>query len=256
MSVRLGILGTGHIARFICRGLRDLGWKGTIIVSPYNKTKALEFAADFDAVVANSNQGVIDHCDIAIVSVRAGQYESVLRQTDWPGSVLMVSVMAGVSLETLVGVVGNGIEIVRAMPISAAEIGKSPTLLFPDHPVARTLFSKVGTVIAMESEAEYEASTVNAAVYGWYFSLIDELISANMAAGLSADQSKEIVTGTLIAASTVAAQPHVDPGELIRSLATPGGITEHGQQLLDEGEAITTWSSAFESVLNRIRPRS
>lgn len=254
MIPRIGILGTGHIATFVCRGLRRMGWQGNLIVSPHNNDKASLFSERFNAVVGSSNQDVVDQSDIVMVSVRAGQQEILLSDVIWPDHVVLLSVMAGVTREELETLVGDQVEIVRAMPVSAAEIGKSPTVLFPAHSEVQRLLSTVGSVIPFGTEAEFEAATINAAVYGWLFDLIDELITVNISAGLSADQSREVVAGTLEAASAVAAQSHVDSGQLIRSLATPGGITEQGLNVIQSREANVAWSAAFQSVLDRIRP--
>ena len=63
---------------------------------------------------------------------------------------LVISTVAGLPRARLAPLLGEA-ELVTAMPISAAEYGESPTLLYPDHPAARSLLEHLGEVIAVSS---------------------------------------------------------------------------------------------------------
>ena len=106
--------------------------------------------------------------------------------------------------------------------------------------------------IPMKSEASLEAASANAAAYGWYFRLIDGLVSANRKAGLDETAAKRIAVSTLIAAGRVALEAQRDGEEILESLATPGGITTQGLAILEENDAFDPWSQAFEAVSDRL----
>jgi pyrroline-5-carboxylate reductase len=64
----------------------------------------------------------------------------------------VVSTAAGVTLAALKPAVSPA-TIVRAMPITCAAICRSPTLLHPENPQARSLFDLLGTVHVLSDES-------------------------------------------------------------------------------------------------------
>ena len=71
----------------------------------------------------HDHQALVDACDVVILSVRPHQLEHVSFNC---GSQLLISVMAGVTIERLVELTG-ATSVVRAMPNAAIEIGQSFT---------------------------------------------------------------------------------------------------------------------------------
>ncbi len=252
MKSVFGVLGAGHLAGFICQGLKQSAWQGRVLISPHKPNAALSFASRFGADIAESNQYLVDACDVVLVSVRPDQYGVALENLDWPDTTILLSAMAGVAISEIQTVVGKK-QIVRAMPISSASIGKSPTPIFPAQPLVQSLLSWIGSTIEMRSEEEFEIATVNAAVYGWHFALIKELVDANIAAGLPEKEAKEIVIDTLSAAAAVAKSSGQSLEQRLVSLATPGGITAVGLLELQKKSAVTGWTDAFNKVLKRLQ---
>ena len=70
------------------------------------------------------------------------------------------------------------------MPLTCSAIGRSPTLLVPEDPAARALFELLGTVHAVEDEAQFTPASVIAAYYGWIYALMGEAITWCEGAGV------------------------------------------------------------------------
>lgn len=250
MTRCLGVIGAGHLAGFAAEGLRAAGWAGTLSIP--NRRSAADFAVRFDADIADDAQAVIDHADIVLVAVRPNQVEAALDGLHWPKGRILLSAMAGVKLARLAAL-ASGARIVRAMPISAATVGASPTPVFPREESAEALLAHLGPVIPMESEAALEIASANAAAYGWYFRLIDHLVHANEAAGLTPAAAKRMAVETMIAAGRVALASDQTGDEILDALATPGGITAQGLARLDEADAFAPWDRAFSDVSKRLK---
>ncbi|MEO1613182.1 MAG: pyrroline-5-carboxylate reductase dimerization domain-containing protein, partial [Pseudomonadota bacterium] len=248
MIQRLGIIGAGHLAGFVAEGLRNAGWDGSLILP--ERPSAAAFAERFGAEIAATSQSVIDVADAVLVAVRPAQVDEALTDVTWPEDCLLISAMAGVKIDRLAAL-AHGARIVRAMPISAAIINASPTPVFPRDEVVEALFALIGAVIPMEDEAMLEVASANAAAYGWHFRLIDGLVKANVKAGLSNEAAKRIGVETLIAAARVALVGDRGGEEILKTLATPGGITAQGLALLDEADAFAPWDAAFAAVAER-----
>lgn len=250
MIARIGVIGAGHLAGFLAEGLRWDGWDGALLVP--DRSNAAPFAARFDAEIAESAQHILDNTDIVIVAVRPAQVERALAGLTWPTGRRLLSVMAGVKIDRLAAL-APGARIVRAMPISAATVGASPTPVYPHDPMAVALLSRIGSVIPMKDEAALEIASANAAAYGWYFKLMSRLIAANQAAGLDEGEARLIAVGTMVAAGRVALNAEIAEEDILHTLATPGGITAQGLAILDAAEAFAPWEDAFSAVSDRLK---
>ena len=249
MIDRIGIIGAGHLAGFLADGLRQAGWGGRFVIP--HRASAAAFAARHDADIAPTAQEVIDGAEMVVVAVRPAQIDAALAGLVWPAGRILLSAMAGVKIARL-QILAPGAEVVRAMPISAATVGASPTPVFPRHAAVEALLSLLGPVIPMRDEAALEAASTNAAVYGWFFRLIDRLVAANRDAGLDEDAARQIAIGTMIAAGRVALERDESAEAILETLATPGGITAQGLAVLDEADAFAPWEEAFRAVSKRL----
>ena len=65
--------------------------------------------------------------------------------------------------------------------------------------------------------------------------------------------ARELVTGTVgAAAAMVQARSGDAIPVMVDELRTPGGLTEHGLQYLDERDALKAWPDACAAVLARL----
>jgi pyrroline-5-carboxylate reductase len=247
----LGIIGTGHLSEFVCEGLRESGWTHELVVSPHNRAQAEFFHRRFGASIAETHQQLVNRTKAVFVAVRPAQIKQALSDIIWPVHQTLISAAAGVKISDLKGF-ATDTNVVRVMPISAAALMASPTAMFPNHPQVAELLAQVGSVIPLESELEFDAATANAAAYGWYFALMDEIMQANVRAGLSPVSAKRISVETLAAAAKVSLASTIDSETILERLATPGGITTQGLEILKQQQAIKCWSTAFDAVVQRL----
>ena len=130
-----GIIGVGAIAAAIVRGLcRDADPAPAILLSPRNATLARDLAAEFPSVtVAASNQAVVDGASLVVLSVRPQDAGTVLPELRFREAQSIVSVMAGVPLDTLNPLVAPALDISRAVPLPAVERREGATPDLPGH---------------------------------------------------------------------------------------------------------------------------
>jgi pyrroline-5-carboxylate reductase len=85
------------------------------------------------------------------------------------------------------------------------------------------------------------------------YRFIDALAQGGEALGLEPRQALRLALATVEGAAALAAASDASPAELARRVASPGGTTEAGLKVLDEGEAITRLVAA---TLTAARDRS
>ncbi len=119
--------------------------------------------------------------------------------------------------------------IARIMPIIAAGHGVSPTPVHPMDPDLAPLLQAWGSVIALDHEAEFEAATTPAAMFGWVQALIGTSVDWSAAKGLPPAQALQLVANSFLAAARMVTDSDRPIPDLLESIATPG--ENHGGEV-------------------------
>jgi len=175
-----------------------------------------------------------------------------------PGTMLL-SILAGVELAVLAEHFPRAGGLLRVMPNLAAALGKSPLALASRglddgaQDEAAALLAPLGTPEWVD-EQEFDLVTALAGSGpAFVYRFIDALALAAAELGLAEDKARRLALAMVDgAAALAAASPH-DPGELARRVASPGGVTQAGLDVLDDGDALR---ALFDRTLRAARDRS
>lgn len=248
----LGFLGVGHLATSVVEGLLRSGLSASqLLLSPRGKGPALAQARGL--AVAADNADLVRRSDIVFLAVRPADVALAVGDLPWRAGQLVISACAGVPLAELRVAPGQA---VRAMPLTASEIGASPTVFFPDNIEARRFLDRIGPSLALATEAEFEIATVNAAVYGWAQDLIRQSVDWAAMQGSDPATMRRLTALTFVAAGRIMAEKQESMDRLLSDLVTPGGITELGLASLSADGVPAAWSAASDRVLTRLRKES
>lgn len=175
-------------------------------------------------------------------------------------STIVLSILAGAELASLRARFPAAGGIVRIMPNLAAAIGKSPIALAQSgldaaqRDAVTALMDPLGTPEWLADEALFDAVTALAGSGpAFVYRFIDALAQAGVALGLPDDQSARLATAMVEGAALLAAQSEHAPGELARRVASPGGTTQKGLDVLDADGALARLTLA---TLTAARDRS
>jgi pyrroline-5-carboxylate reductase len=252
----IGVLGVGDLSEKIVRGLRRGGYSAPIYLCPRNKDKAQRLAAEFDCVVLSDNQAVVDAASTLLLGVRPGSLEAMARSVVISCEHQLISIMAGVSHRELQQAFGIR-KSTRMMLSYAAETNSATVVLNPPSDDVEALFSPLGTLVPVAREEQLELATVAACMNGWFYFLLHDLQRWITEKGLSPDQSRKLVLGSL--SDCIAyAKLHEDQSfaDLGKSIATSGTYTALGMEMLDLHQANAAWSAACEVVLDALLEKS
>jgi pyrroline-5-carboxylate reductase len=159
---------------------------------------------------------------------------------------LLVSILAGVERATLAARIPAG-AIVRAMPNLPVAIGEGVTALFgaeddaPGRAIVEVLARPLGLAEWIEDEASFDAVTALAGCGpGFVFRFADALAAAGAALGLPVDQAARLALATLAGSARMAVEADVAPAVLADRVASPGGSTREGLNVLDRDDRLAT----------------
>jgi pyrroline-5-carboxylate reductase len=152
---------------------------------------------------------------------------------------VLVSILAGVETATLAARF-PGPAIVRAMPNLPVARGKGVVGLHgADRPEVEALMRPLGLVERIADERLSDAVTALAGSGpAFLYRFIDALAVGGAALGLPADQAARLALATVEGAADLAARADVSPGALAERVASPGGSTRSGLNVLDADGAL------------------
>jgi pyrroline-5-carboxylate reductase len=153
---------------------------------------------------------------------------------------LLVSILAGAELASLHARFPACETIVRAMPNLPARLRKAAIGLHSDSKDeaalgrVEALMRLIGTVEWIVDERLFDIVTALAGSGpAFLYRFIDALGEAAAELGLPADQAQRLALATVEGAAALAAASGVSPGELAERVASPGGTTRKGLDVLD-----------------------
>ncbi|GMN03190.1 pyrroline-5-carboxylate reductase family protein [Erythrobacter sp. MTPC3] len=159
--------------------------------------------------------------------------------------VTVYSLLAGLTIAQLQSAFPGAGAHVRVMPNLASRIGKSPIILLESglDAVARddtfALFDALGTAVWLDDESKFDLVTALAGSGpGFVYRFIDALAGAACELGLERAQAEALALAMVDGASSLAAVETASPGQLADRVASPGGMTREGMNVLDANGAL------------------
>jgi pyrroline-5-carboxylate reductase len=133
----------------------------------------------------------------------------------------------------------------RVMPNLAVRVNKSPILLAhdgldaPARAQAHEFYDRLGMAVWLEDEERFDLLTaLTGSGPGFVYRFIDALAEAAVRLGLDKAQATRLATAMVDGAASLAVRSAMTPGELADRVASPGGMTREGLNILDENNAL------------------
>lgn len=248
--MKLGFIGAGEMGGAIIKGLLKSGWpKGEIIASVHSQQSASRLTEQYGIAAVTDNQPTIQQAEVLLVAVKPAVVPQVLAQIRSSGvpKKPVVCMALGWTLEKLQAAL-PGWPVVRIMPNTPLALGEGVTLFAfgkdlsaQQRADAQAVFARLGKTVELP-EALFDAGTaVSGSGPAFVYAFIDALSQAGVAQGLSKEQSVSLAVQTVIGAAKMVEAEKISPAELAQKVATPGGCTAAGMDVLKTkglGEAL------------------
>ncbi|MET4898972.1 pyrroline-5-carboxylate reductase [Sphingomonadaceae bacterium jetA1] len=157
---------------------------------------------------------------------------------------LLLSILAGVEEQALAARIPAG-AVVRMMPNLPVAIGQGVTALYtcstdPAVRAAADAFAQpLGLAAWIDDEARFDAVTALAGCGpAFVFRFIDAMAQAGVALGLAPELAQRLALATVDGAGAMAIRADVSPSALADRVASPGGSTREGLNVLDADDGL------------------
>ena len=254
IHARVAFIGGGNMAAALIGGLLKNGWPASQLrVAEPLAARAEWLRQTFGVMVAASAAEVAADADAFLLAVKPQQMAAALADVQIKPGALIVSIAAGVRLNTLRRLLGSQLAYVRTMPNTPALFGAGITGLYaPDDtsPAARalaeSLLSAAGSCVWLTREDELDAVTaLSGSGPAYFFLLVEALRDAGVALGLSQEVAAQLAAQTCIGSARMVADAGQDVSTLRANVTSKGGTTEAAVQHLESAGLRTIFREAL-----------
>ena len=254
-------IGSGHMAEAMIGGLLAAGicdsdalWASDPVAARRDRLKSL-----FSIRVSAENRQAVAWADIVILAVKPQSLPTVLSEigADF-NRVLVVSIAAGVTIQSIASQVAPSTRIIRAMPNTPALVREGITALAwggetmeEDRHVAHMIFEAVGRVIPVEERLMDAVTGLSGSGPAYVFLAIEALADGGVKMGLPRQTAELLAAQTVLGAARMVLETGIHPATLKDRVASPGGTTIAGLHQLEQGKFRATLMGAVEAATKR-----
>lgn len=263
---KIAFIGPGVMAEAMIAGLirENVAAPGVLQVSgpSINRVKYLQDC--YSVIPFTDNKAAAQDAEVVVLSVKPQRLDRVL--LDLRGSIqstaLILSIVAGASIEKISGGVGHNI-IVRSMPNTPAQIGEGITVwtaassVSPDQlEMARQILAALGEEIFVEEENYLDMATALSGTGPAYvFLFMEAMVDAGVHLGLPR-RIAELLVAQTVRGSVDYYNKRDDPVHLARlrnQVTSPGGTSAAALYYLEKAGFRTAISRAIWAAFERSR---
>jgi pyrroline-5-carboxylate reductase len=260
-------IGAGSIAEAIIRGLlqkEKIESANILALNRSNQEKLNQLQAQYNIQVGSINElapETIHSADIVVMAMKPKDAAQAMIQlrTVLHTKQLIISVIAGLSIETIESLLEQPFSIARSMPNTSSSIGLGSTgLSFSENTqsnhrkIAVDIFASVGEVFVVD-EAQLDIVTgVSGCGPAYVYYLMEAMISGGIQGGLSAEMARQLTVQTVLGAASMVKATEQDPAILRKDVTSPNGATQAAIETMDRFQ----FSEGVEKAVLRASERA
>ena len=254
----IAVLGAGTMGQAILGGLVEAGHPRRLLLATTRTRAAAEAVARATGLrVSTDNAAAAAGADIVVLALKPKTVAPVCRALHGARALkrgaLVISIAAGVDIETLAGLLGTAFPVIRAMPNTPCAIGHGMTVLAPGPKagekhlaLARKLFAPLGRVLELEEKHMDTVTGLSASGPAFVFVMIEALADGGVARGLPRQVAIEMAAQMVFGAAAMVLRTGRHPAALKDDVTTPAGCTIAGILTLEDGRIRSVLSRAVE----------
>jgi pyrroline-5-carboxylate reductase len=259
--MRIAFLGGGNMASALIGGLiakgADARSISVIEMSPAAREK---LGARHPVHLSTAPDAALQRAEVLVLAVKPQDMKAALASVSgFSKEKLIVSVAAGITLETLARWLDGHRKIVRCMPNTPALIGAGITGLYASPEVeknerekAETILRAVGEVVWMPEERLLDPVTaVSASGPAYVFWFIEQLAASAEKLGIPKDAALKMAKQTVLGSALLASQSAESPETLRKNVTSKGGTTEAALKVFDEEKLAERFARAVAAASKR-----
>jgi pyrroline-5-carboxylate reductase len=241
---KIGFIGTGKMGEALIKGIlaAKLVAPSKIYAGDADQAKLELLGKECKINICKDNCDVVLGSDIIIIAVKPQTIPAVLGEIkDSVKKQLIVSIAAGVPVETFEKALPQGTKVVRVMPNIAATVREAACAISPGSAVSKEdislvseLFGSIGRTVMLPENLMDAVTGLSGSGPAYIFMIIEALADGGVHEGLDRNTAKLLAAQTVLGAAKMVLSNATHTGELKDMVTSPGGTTIRGIRVIEE----------------------
>jgi pyrroline-5-carboxylate reductase len=251
--MRIGFIGAGSMASALARGLGE-----PALIHDVQRERAEALASQIGGSVAPSNADLAERSDLVILAHKPAQLDEVARQMEGKARAV-ASIVAATPIAQLEAAY-PGVPVYRFIPNIPVEVGRGVFCFAPGTLAAQgpqeellQLVGRCGVVIPLEEPLIEPAMAIMSCGPAFVALVVEAMADAGARHGLEPRQATRLVVETMAGSAAYLDANDLDAAALRRRVATPGGLTEKGLDVLEQTGLRRSFDAAVDLVVEASR---
>ena len=259
---RLTIIGAGAMGSAFAAGVISAGvlGKDDITLTDVDAAKLEKAKSDLGVSVTSDNAAAVRGANVVLIAVKPGIVPEALEQIG--GALakeqLVISIAAGVKLESIESQLPRDTKVIRAMPNTPCRIGagaigfaRGKTAGDAEVAVAKRVFDAVGLSFEVPEKLLNAVTGLSGSGPAYIFVLIEALSDAGVRVGIPRDISTKLAAQTVMGAARMVIEENEHPARLKDQVTSPGGTTIAGIDALERAGFRSALIEAVKAATKR-----
>ena len=258
----LGFIGAGNMTEAMIRGIiqNQVVLPDRILASDVSSERRDYMSKTFDLETLKDNRSLVDRSNVLILAVKPQVVSQVLDDISarMGPEKLLISIAAGVTIQTLTTALAKGPRIVRTMPNTPMTVMAGAVGIASDSPAGpedletvETLFRPLGRSVRIEEKLIDAVTGLSGSGPAYVFMMLEALADGGVKMGLPRDVAETLAAQTLMGSAKMFLETRMNPGQLKCMVTSPAGTTIAGIHELEKGGVRASLMNAVEAATKR-----
>lgn len=245
LEKKIGFIGGGNMAKAIIGGLVKSGQIALSNIWVFDRKAETNeaLAREYGIQAAESAEALAREVDILFGAVKPNVILKVLKDlaSQLKKEALVISIAAGVTLDSLATVLGHDRKIVRVMPNTPALVNEGMTSVTPNVLVEQpeidevvTMFESFGKAAVVSEYLIHSVVGVSGSAPAYVFMFIEAMADAAVLGGMPRAQAYQFAAQAVKGSAQMVLESGKHPAELKDMVCSPGGTTIEAVKVLEE----------------------
>lgn len=261
-KMKVGFLGAGNMGGAILRGYLSSGKakKEEVFVCGRSREKLKNLCTSLGVNPCENILDLVDKSDVILLGVKPNMFPEIMPKIAemYTNDKILVSMAAGVTIESIEGYVGNNAKIIRIMPNTPAMVNEAMTSVSRNSNVSNEefkqvfeIFESIGKAEEVDEELIHCVIGVSGSSPAYTYMYIDALVESAVQNGMDKEKAIVFAAQSVLGAAKMVLETGIDPKQLRVNVCSPGGTTIEAVNMLQEKGFSELIQSGFQAAVDK-----
>lgn len=239
-----GFIGAGNMGYPLIKAAIQTFGSGEVVYTDASLERCQYIMEQTKIAYLEDNHELVKQCKYLVLAIKPQYMASVLEEIkeDVTKEHILISIAAGISIDSIKEYVGENIPVIRVMPNTPAMVRQGMSAVcYSKHSFSDTTMNTVdkflssfGKYVVINESLMNAAICANGSSPAYVYMFIEALADSVVSFGIPRDQAYLMAAQTVVGAATMVLETGEHPGKLKDQVCSPGGTTIAAVKALEE----------------------